>query len=174
MDTCFPFGRSRKIASFDAIDDCFRYVYARIYKREDDASAIDFVKHLIKSVPFIVQRIRVDNRYGNKFKEYCQSIGIEVIANDPYQPQQNGKIERFHRTMKNEFFWKYCSFHDSTELLKYKYQQWLEHYNTNRRHGGYGMNRMTPAQKIVSTLFLSLNNINYPQNVTSIMQQHKD
>jgi hypothetical protein len=47
MDACFPFGRSRKIASFDAIDDCSRHVYARIYEREDDNSAIDFVKHLI-------------------------------------------------------------------------------------------------------------------------------
>ena len=173
LDACFPFGRSRKIASFDAIDDCSRYIYARIYERENDVSAIDFVRRLIENVPFRVQRIRVDNRYGKRFKEYCESIGIEVVVNDPYQPKQNGKIERFHRTMKNEFFWKYCSFHDPIELLEYKYQQWLKHYNTNRRHGGYGMNRMTPAQKIASTLFLSLNNINYPQNVTLTMQQYK-
>ena len=173
MDACFPFGRSRKIASFDAIDDCSRYVYAKLYEREDDDSAIDFVKNLVKNVPFRVQRIRVDNRYGKRFKEYCKSIGIEVIVNDPYTPKQNGKIERFHGTLKREFFWKYCSFHDSKELLQYKYNQWLNHYNTKRRHGGYGMNRMTPSQKIASTLFLSLNNINYPQNVTLTMQSHK-
>ena len=172
MDACFPFGRSRKIASFDAIDDCSRHVYAKIYEREDDNSAIDFVKHLIKNVPFRVQRIRVDNRYGKRFKEYCESIGIEIIVNDPYTPKQNGKIERFHKTLKREFFWKYCSFHDDIELLQYKYNQWLDYYNTRRRHGGYGMNRMTPSQKIASTLFLSLNNINYPQNVTLTMQQY--
>ena len=172
MDACFPFGRSRKIASFDAIDDCSRYVYAKLYEREDDNSAIDFVKHLVSNAPFRIQRIRVDNRYGKRFKEYCESIGIEIIVNDPYTPKQNGKIERFHRTLKGEFFWKYCSFHDNTEFLQYKYNQWLNHYNTKRRHGGYGMNRMTPYQKIASTLFLSLNNINYPQNVTLTVQSY--
>jgi hypothetical protein len=34
MDASFLFGRSRKIANFDAIDDCSRYIYAKIYKRE--------------------------------------------------------------------------------------------------------------------------------------------
>lgn len=174
MDACFPFGRSRRIASFDAIDDCSRYVYAKLYERENDDSAIDFVKYLVKNAPFRIQRIRVDNRYGKRFKEYCESIGIEIIVNDPYTPKQNGKIERFHKTLKREFFWKYCSFHDNVELLQYKYNQWLYHYNTERRHGGYGMNRMTPCQKISSTLFLSLNNINYPQNVTLTMQQYKN
>jgi transposase len=173
MDASFPFGRARKIASFDAIDDCSRRVYAKIYTREDDNNAIDFVKHLINNVPFRIQRIRVDNRYGIRFREYCRSIGIEVIVNDPYTPKQNGKIERYHKTMKREFFWKYTSFHDSIEVLQYKYSQWLNYYNTKRRHGGYGMNRMTPNQKIASTLFESLNNINYPQNVTLTMQQYK-
>jgi len=37
------------------------------------------------------------------------------------------------------------------------------------------MDRMTPKQKITSTLFLSLNNINLtiPQKVTRTMQQYK-
>jgi len=35
------------------------------------------------------------------------------------------------------------------------------------------MDRMTPYQKIASTLFLSLNNINYPQNVTLTLQPYK-
>ena len=172
MDACHPFGRSRQIASFDAIDDCSRYVYGKICKREDDDSAIDFVNNLIKNVPFRIQRIRIDNRYGKRFREYCKSIGMEIIVNDPYSPKQNGKIERFHKTLKREFFWKYCSFHDSKEIMQYKYNQWLGYYNAKRRHGGYGMNRMTPNQKIASTLFESLNNINYPQNVTLTMQQY--
>ncbi len=173
MDACFPFGRSRRIASFDAIDDCSRYVYAKLYEREDSDSAIDFVKHLVQNAPFRIQSIRVDNRYGKRLNEYCESIGIEIIVNDPYTPKQNGKIERFHKTLKREFFWKYCSFHDDMELLRYKYHQWLDYYNTKRKHGGYDMNRMTPYQKIASTLFLSLNNINYPQSVTLTLQQYK-
>jgi len=173
LDGCYPFGRSRKIVCFDAIDDCSRCVYAKLYTRENAENAIDFIKHLIKNSPFKIQRIRVDNRYGKDLKEFCDSVGIELIVNDPYQPKQNGKIERFHKSLKREFFWKYCSFHDTQDLLQYKLNMWLNHYNTKRRHGGYGMNRMTPYQKIASTLFLSLNNINYPQNVTLTMQQYR-
>ena len=172
MDGSYPFGRSRKIVCFDAIDDCSRWVFARLYIMEDAASAIDFVKHLINNVPFRIQRIRVDNRYGKEFRKYCESIGIEVIENDPYEPKQNGKIERFHKTVKREFFWKYCSFHDEQELMQYKLNMWLNHYNTKRRHGGFGMNRLTPQQKIAKTLFLSLNNLNYPQKVTLTLQQY--
>ena len=72
------------------------------------------------------------------------------------------------------FFHRYISLHDTMEEIEYKYQQWICHYNTDRRHGGYGMNRMTPKQKIASTLFLSLSNINIkiPQKVTLTMQQY--
>ena len=171
MDGCYPFGRARKIVGFDAIDDCSRWIYGKLYQREDSDSAIDFVKHLINNVPFKIQRIRVDNRYGKKFKGYCQSIGIKVIENEPYAPEQNGKIERFHKTLKREFFWKYCGYHDSMIVMQCKYNLWQYHYNTKRKHGGYGMNRITPQLKIASTLFQSLNII-HPQKVTSTLQQY--
>lgn len=148
MDGSYPFGRQRQLVSFDAIDDCSRYVIAKLYTKENAKNAIDFVKYIIPRVPFRIEKIRVDNRYGKEFKNFCESIGIEVIENDAYTPKQNGKIERYHKTMKKEFFHKCISFHDSIEEIEYKYQQWIYHYNTDRRHGGYGMNRMTPKQKI--------------------------
>lgn len=173
MDACYPYGRDRKIAEFDAIDDCSRYVYGKIYDVENDHNAIDFVKNLINNVPFRIQRIRVDNRYGRQFYSFCQYIGLEVIYNDPYTPKQNGKIERFHKTVKRELFWRHCSFQDSTELLQYKLTQYLKHYNYQRKHGGYGMNRVTPAQKIATS---TLNNFSlsliYPQKVTLTVQQY--
>lgn len=175
LDGSYPFGRSRKVICFSAIDDSSRFVWGKCYTRETADNAIEFVKELIRNVPFQVRRIRVDNRYGKKLKQYCELVlGIEVIENDPYSPKQNGKIERFHKTLKNNFFWRYCSYYDSLEVLNYKYWQWLKFYNYERRHGGYGMNRQTPAQKISSTLFLTtvLTLTNYPQKVTGILQQY--
>lgn len=173
MDGCYPYGRARKLVLFDAIDDCSRWVSGKLYDRETAENAIEFVKYLVKNVPFRVQRIRVDNRYGKEFVNFCQSIGIEVIENEPYSPEQNGKIERFHKTVKREFFWKYCSFNDPDILIQFKLNQYLSCYNTKRKHSGYGMNRMTPQLKITSTLFNSLNFISYPQKVTLTLQQYK-
>ena len=171
MDACYPYGRARDIVEFDAIDDCARYVYARIYEHEDAESAIAFVTHLVNRMPFRIERIRVDNRYGKRLKEFCEVLGIKLVVNDPYCPQQNGKIERFHRTVKREFYWCRCSFHDSKEVLQYKLNLWLDEYNTRRRHGGYGMNRMTPVQKLASTMLQSVA-FNYPHNVTLSLQQY--
>jgi transposase len=171
MDACYPFGRARDCALFDAIDDCSRWVDGKFYRRETAHNAMDFVRYLERRVPFPINRIRVDNRYGKLFKEFCERRGIEVIANDPYTPEQNGKIERFHKTVKREFIWRHCSFQDSNNYLQYKLAQWLHHYNTKRRHGGYGMYRMTPQQKIATTLLTNLSLI-YPQKVTGTLQQY--
>ena len=122
MDACYPYGKARRIASFDAIDDCSRGVYGQCYDRETTDNAIRFVDELVPRSPFRIQRLRVDNRYGKRFREYClATYGIEVIENEPYSPEQNGKIERFHKTLKREFFYRYCSFTDSLETLNYKY-----------------------------------------------------
>jgi transposase InsO family protein len=175
MDACYPYGKARKICSFDAIDDCSRYIDGKCYDRETCDNAIEFMDRMIPRLPFRVLRIRVDNRYGHKFKEHClKQYGIEVIANDPYSPEQNGKIERFHKTLKREFFYRYCSFTDSLETIHYKYSLWLSYYNFKRRHRGLGMNGLTPAQKITQTLLQSTANelIINPQKVTGTLQSY--
>ncbi len=156
MDACYPFGRGRKIACFDAIDDCSRWVIAKLYNRENAVNAIDFVKHLVKQAPFRIQRIRVDNRYGKELRKYCESIGIEIITINAHRPTENGKIERFHKTLKHNFFWRHCGFYDKKDELQYKLNQWVNWYNTERKHGGYGMNNITPRNKLVSSMFNSL------------------
>lgn len=80
LDACYPYGRSRKITCFDAIDDCSRTIFARLYDRETVDNAISFVSELVKRSPFKIQRIRADNRYNSKkFINHCSSLNIEVI-----------------------------------------------------------------------------------------------
>jgi len=168
LDACYPFGHSRQLTCFDAIDDCSRRIFARLYDRETIENAILFVEDLC------IKRIRADNRCkSRKFIEFCKTLNIEVIINEPYTPERNGKIERFHKTLKRSFFWKYCSYHDPNEHLQLKLSSWVNFYNSERKHYGYGMNGMTPNLKIVSSLFNSLNVINtYPRKATSILQQY--
>ena len=175
MDACYPYGKSKQICSFDAIDDCTRYIDGKCYDRETADNAKLFIDRLVSAVPFRIQRLRVDNRYGRGFKEYClATYGIEVIANEPYSPEQNGKIERFHKTLKREFFYRCCSFTDSLETINYKYALWLKHYNYRRRHRGLGMRGLTPVQKLTMTMFQGAVNtlIINPQKVTGILQYY--
>ena len=104
MDACYPYGRSRKIVSFDAIDNCSRFVLGRAYPGEETAERVcEFVDELVNRMPFRIQRLRVDNRYGKKLRAYCETLGIEVITNDPYSPEQNDKIEHFHKHSNETF-----------------------------------------------------------------------
>ena len=52
-------------------------------------------------------------------------------------PQTQGKIERFHRSMKNEFL-RYNSFADAAEANR-GFQLWREKYNHERPHEALGM-----------------------------------
>jgi transposase len=171
MDACYPFGRGRKLCCFDAIDDCSRWVIAKLYDRETAANGIEFVKYLMQRAPFPIQRIRVDNRYGKELKKFCKTVGIEVVTIHAYRPQENGKIERFHRTLKHNFFWGFCGFYEPTEELQYKLNQWVTWYNTERKHGGYGMNNITPRNKLISSIFNSLCIIP-EKKVTSTLQSY--
>jgi len=171
LDACYPFGRGRKICCFDAIDDCSRFVVGKMYDRETAENAIDFIKYLIARAPFKIRRIRIDNRSKNKIKAFCKTVGVEVIVNDAHTPKQNGKIERFHKTVKRRFFWRHCSIHHDINLINYNLQLWLVYYNEKRRHGGYGMNRMTPFQKIAGSLFNSLYTIPV-EKVTLTLQSY--
>ena len=73
---------------------------------------MDFVTELLAHTSFPIRAIKVDNRYGQDFKTYCEQVlHIKIIYNDPYCPQQNGKIERFHRDFKTGILLPvYCFF----------------------------------------------------------------
>ena len=149
LDASYPFGRSRDIVCFSAIDDCSRYVFGMMCDKDNARNAIKLVDYILMRSSFPIKRIRVDNRYGKLLRRHCENKGIELIENDPYAPTQNGKIERYHRTMKQRFFYAKCSFLDDMETLEYKLQLWLQYYNFKRKHTGYGMNKLTPREKIV-------------------------
>jgi hypothetical protein len=171
LDASYPFGRSRSICCFSAIDDCSRFVWGIMCNKDNARNAIKLVEYILERSPFAIKRVRVDNRYGKLLRDYCESKGIELIENDPYAPTQNGKIERYHRTQKQKFFYSKCSFLDDLETLDYKLQLWLYHYNFKRKHTGFGMNKLTPREKIIKALFQQLGNTQ-TKKVTLTLQSY--
>lgn len=152
LDSSFPFGRRKKLVSFDAIDDCSRYVIAWLYEDNTIENAMDFVERLINKFPGRIKSIRTDNQFKTKtFRDFLESKGIQLIVNPPYTPEHNGKIERFHKTMKREFYWRCIKESDDLESIQYQLQLWLNYYNYQRKHSGLKMSYRTPAQKLASS-----------------------
>lgn len=171
LDTCYPFGYSRKAIVYDAIDDCSRWVFAKVMEGKTQESTIEFLRQLITKAPFPIKAIRTDQgtEFGSKVTEFLRKNGIEHKKNPAYTPQHNGKIERYHRTFKEEeaLLWH---FNAPIHELNYKLNLWLSFYNNHKKHTGLGMNKMTPVQKIIYTLI----NDSFVQdeNGTLILQQN--
>lgn len=171
MDTCFPFGRSRKLVCFDAIDDCSRWPEAKLYDRRTEQNAIRFLHYLVSRVPFRIRVIRTDRgrEFSKAFTEECRKFGAEHIRNAGYSPEDNGKIERWHGTLKKDLVWPYFHPHAPLTELQYLLTLWLNLFRFERAHTGLGMNGKTPAQRLIQHYSNPTT-----ESVNLILQQNRD
>ena len=76
-------------------------------------------------------------------------LGISVSHSRPYHPQTNGKLERFHRSLKAEVL-NGRSFEDLQQAQQ-AFDRWRAVYNQQRPHEGIGMavplSRYRPSQR---------------------------
>jgi transposase InsO family protein len=70
---------------------------------------------------------------SRQFNDYLSLVGIRHIVASPYHPQTNGKIERYHRTIKGEL--NLVPYGMSSEL-KEAITAFIEYYNYGRYHEG--------------------------------------
>ena len=78
------------------------------------------------------------------FKEYIRICGMTHVLTSPYYPQSNGKIERYHRTMKEKTVRRNCP--ETIEEALLQMTSFVEDYNTKRLHSGIGY--VTPADML--------------------------
>jgi transposase-like protein len=154
MDCSFPWGYGAKRVSYDCVDDRSRFAQARIYESHTQDNAIAFLHHIIARAPFVIRAIRTDcgREWSTRFSVACTLAGIEHIKNDPYHPEQNGKVEKFHDVYKQRCFYTHLSPHASLDEHNFIVWQWLHWYNYVKTHSGLGMDRRTPAAVVYECL----------------------
>jgi transposase InsO family protein len=81
------------------------------------------------------------------FDRICRENGIDHLLTAPRRPQTTGKIERFHRTLRQEFLTGRI-FQDPSSAQS-ELDGWVTSYNTDRPHSALGM--ATPASRFVVT-----------------------
>jgi len=72
---------------------------------------------------------------SRQFGDYLRLVGIRHILASPYHPQTNGKIERYHRTIKGELI---LIPYEMPGELEEAIRAFIEHYNYRRYHEGLG------------------------------------
>ena len=78
------------------------------------------------------------------FKEFIRISGMDHVRTSPYYPQSNGKIERWHQSLKRECIRPLCPL--SLDEARRIVQEFVEHYNTKRLHSAIGY--ITPKDKL--------------------------
>lgn len=89
--------------------------------------------------------IRSDNGLVFNSKRFHETISNYRLSQEyitPYTPEQNGMIERFFRTIKEELVWQstFITFDESYNAIA----SWIEHYDEWRPHMALGYE--TPAE----------------------------
>ena len=134
-------GTGRRYYQFTAIDDCTRLRVLRIYERNNQKNAIQFVDYVLSRLPFKVEVIQTDNgaEFQAQFHWHVLDKRIKHVYIQPRRPRLNGKAERSHRIDEEEFYRMLDGVViDDTKLFDEKLQEWENFYNYNRAHAVLG------------------------------------
>jgi transposase InsO family protein len=99
-------------------------------------AAAYFAEHGITGI----QRVMTDNHFSYKNSGEVTAVMAALDAQHvlirPHCPWQNGKVERYNRTLQTE--WAYRQIFLSNAQRTAALAPWLEFYNNHRRHSAIG------------------------------------
>ena len=132
-----------------AVDDHSRLAYSEILTDERKETASAFwvrANAFFGGHGIVVKRVLTDNGSCYRSKLFAKTLGDSIAhkRTRPYRPQTNGKVERFNRTLSQE--WAYAQTYFSDEARAATYQSWLHHYNHHRPHTG--IKNKTPIDRL--------------------------
>ena len=138
-----------------AVDVHSRYSFALCYTRHNSISARDFIQKMEKVFPYKIKAIQTDNgsEFHKYFMQYLEKRKIIHYWNYKGQPHKNGHIEKFNRTIQEEFvdqneIW----FNDVAEFNE-KLLEWIMWYNTKRFH--WSLDLMSPVDYLINNNMVS-------------------
>ena len=138
------------------LDGCSRYVVHWEIKESMTEADVEIVVQRAReavatkegaAAPGVTPRIISDNGpqfIARDFKEFIRICGMTHVRTSPYYPQSNGKLERWHRSVKSECI------RPSTPLslddARRSVSDYVTHYNEVRLHSAIGY--VTPKDKL--------------------------
>jgi putative transposase len=131
------------------LDGCSRYIVhweLRESMTERDVETI--IQRASERHPEKKPRIISDNGpqfIARDFKEFIRLTGVTHVRTSPHYPQSNGKLERWHGSLKRECVRPSAA--SSVDEAERRISSYVEHYNTVRLHSALGY--VTPADKLM-------------------------
>jgi len=122
-------------------------VHWEIREKMEEIDVETILQRAREEFPGETPRIISDNGpqfIAKDFKQFIRICGMTHVRTSPYYPQSNGKLERYHRTIKGECIrpGTPLSLEDARRLVA----KYVEYYNQVRLHSAIGY--IAPADKL--------------------------
>jgi transposase InsO family protein len=136
------------------VDDCSRLAYSETLDDETGDTCAGF---MLRAAAWFadhgidIREVMTDNAWSytksEAFTEVLEMLGVDHITIRPHCPWQNGKVERFNRTLQTE--WAYRQVFTTNQQRSAALPGWLDYYNYQRRHSALGghppISRVSPT-----------------------------
>ena len=155
IDTVVKFVWNIKRYIITAVDIHSRYTFAFAYERANSINARDFFQKLEQAFPYKIRAVQTDNgsEFHKYFNQYLEEQKTIHYWNYPGKPYRNGHIEKYNRTIQEEFIdWHEILLTD-TKQFNQKLMDWLIWYNTGRYH--WSLKLETPVDYLIKNNFVS-------------------
>ncbi len=126
------------------VDDHSRLAYSEVLADEKGPTcaafllraAVYFVDHGIARIERVMTDNHLSYKRSNDVAAAMATLAAKHVFLRPHCPWQNGKVERYNRTLQAE--WAYRQIFLSNDARTAALAPWLEFYNTGRRHSAIG------------------------------------
>ncbi len=136
------------------VDDHSRLAYSEIHDDERADTVCEFFQRAISFYAahgVTIERVMTDNafsyRNSNRLRQLLAEHQIRHKFIRPHCPWQNGKVERFNRTLQTE--WAYRHAFTSNDQRRAALPDFIDNYNQQRRHTALG--GLPPASRLSPT-----------------------
>lgn len=126
-----------------AVDDHSRLAYVEVHPDERSATTAAFLRRaggFFASHGVRIERVMTDNAWSYRrspsFLAAVAALGAKHVLIPPRHPQVNGKVERFNRTLLEE--WAYVRLYRSNGARLQALDRWVRFYNSTRPHTALG------------------------------------
>jgi transposase InsO family protein len=134
----------------NAVDDFSRLAYTEILPDETKHTAAAFwvrAQTFFQANGITVARVLTDNGSCYRSHLWRDTLAADQIVHKrtrPYRPQTNGKVERYNRTLMDE--WAYAQPYESETARRAALPGWLHTYNHHRGHTA--LKGLPPASRV--------------------------
>ena len=138
LDTIVQYYEGTRRYIITAIDDLSRIGYSRMYKGIGSRNAADFLKRLNYLLEGQIENVHHDNgsEFHKHFVKACEDLKIPQYWSRIRRPKDNAKLERFNRTLQEEFMELDMTADPVDEVgeVNRELTEWLITYNFKRLH----------------------------------------